>query len=153
MILLRTVFGGCGKSRLGRASSNFQFTLAWQISIHVQMSKSCERVEEPSNEPSIKRLENVITELIINNLDSNNSKMQQLCAVQRDCISELNEVKVLLNRVSSGPDMTDTAESVVRSLDNSVRLLGAMSNRVQQMNGTLNDLEKKYPQLFDDNEH
>ena len=92
---------------------------------------------------SLRHLTDEITELILDNLDSNDEKMERLCDIQEQCIEEMNAIRSLMSSLSSEPDMTDIAESIVRTFDTSIRLTDNIMIKLRQVNEALDEVEMR----------
>jgi hypothetical protein len=102
---------------------------------------------------SLRHLTDEITELILDNLDSNDEKMERLCDIQQQCIEEMNAIKSLMSSLSSEPDMTDIAESIVRTFDTSMRLTDNIMTKLRQVNEVLDEVEMRRRERSGNNKH
>jgi len=89
------------------------------------------------------KLYRIMEDAVTGQINVTNQKVDRLLATQQACASEMQAIKDALKASAECNDMTDAAEEVVRTLDESIVLADSLSQRLMAINSALSELEDR----------
>ena len=89
------------------------------------------------------KLYRILEDVVSGQINVTNKKVDRLLATQQACASEMQAIKDSLKASAGRNDMTEAAEEVVRTLDESMVIADSLSQRLVAINDVLSELEEK----------
>ena len=87
------------------------------------------------------KLKQILQDVVVGQIEVTNEKVDRLIATQAACTNEMQAIKEILKSSADQNDMTETAEQLVRTLDESIHLAQYLSDRIVAVNEVLTTLE------------
>ena len=87
------------------------------------------------------KLKQILQDVVVGQIEVTNEKVDRLIATQAACTNEMQSIKEILKSSADQNDMTETAEQLVRTLDESIHLAQYLSDRIVAVNEVLTTLE------------
>ena len=87
------------------------------------------------------KLKKIIQDVVVGQIEVTNEKVDRLIATQTSCTNEMQAIREILKSSADQNDMTETAEQLVRTLDESILLAQYLSERLVAVNDVLTTLE------------
>lgn len=88
------------------------------------------------------KLKRTLLDVVTGQINITNEKTDRLIVTQEACTNEMLAIKNILKSSSEQSDMTEAAEHLVRTLDESLLLAESLSQRLAAVNDVLSEVEK-----------
>ena len=87
------------------------------------------------------KLKRTLQDVVTGQINITNEKTDRLIATQEACTNEMQAIKNILKSSAEQDDMTEAAEHLVRTLDESILLAESLGQRLAAVNQVLADVE------------